>query len=347
MATLKDIAAKAGVDVSIVSRILHKRDYGRASKETRQRIERVARELGYVPNVLARSLVRQKTDMVGLMIPDLYDPAFVRYLETVDELLVRSGIQVIPMLSRWSKERENRLLNMARQRLVDGVISFYFEGSSDLQAYLELRESGVPVVFRVTEDLLSGKPFDQVNINIAEGGYALTQHMLAQGYSRIALLGGIETVAMAESRPCGGIASGYARAYRESGREIDPVLAIPCEDNGSDSASRLVKKWEENPGLFDAVLVQSNSKLPGVYRALAKLGLKIGTEIGVATITDSEICHLTDVPISVWEQPVQRISEELVRLLLLRMRNSDALIEKVDLHSRLIVRASTLRKSQR
>lgn len=344
MATLKDIAEKANVDVSIVSRILHKHEYGRASKVTRLRIEQAAKELNYEPNGLARSLVRRRTDMVGLLVPDLYEPAFVRYLEIIDELMGRQGIQVIPMLTRWSMEREEKWLGMARQRQVDGVVSFFYEGITDVSSYLELQKRGVPVVFRTSDSHVVISKFDRVELDIAEGAYALTRHMLESGYSNVAMLGGFGTLEIMEGKePVSMLTKSYLRACEEKGKPRNPQLAIPCRDDGADAMDRLLERLHECPGAFDAILVQSNSKLPGVYRALNQCGLRIGKDIGIATITDSEYCHLGEVPITVWEQPVQEVSEALVRLLLNRLNSTEEERQRVSLSSRLIVRGSTQR----
>lgn len=343
MATLKDIAAKANVDVSIVSRILHKRDYGRASKATRQRIERAAAELGYEPNVLARSLVRQKTDMIGIILPDLYDPAFVRYLEAIDRLLEDRNLQAIPMLSRWNAEREASVLRLARQRLVDGVIAFYYGGSDRAESYQALKNMGIPVVFRTVEETPDNVMFNRVNVDIRAGGYVLTRHLLDNGYRRIGLLGGSSTRDLAIEQRIHGLAEGYTRALQESGIPVDPALVIPCEDDGSDTAQRLRERIRDNEPGFDALLVQSNSKLPGVYQVLAEQGLTMGKDIGVVTVTDSAMCHIAGVSVTVWEQPVEQIAEELVRLLMNSLGESEAPVEKVEMASRLIVRGSSLR----
>ncbi len=344
MPTLKDIAKRAQVDVSIVSRVLNKRDYARASAPVRERIEQAAKDLGYVPNLLARSLVRQKTDMVGLMIPDLYEPAFVRYFEMIDELLLAHGMQVIPMFSRWSSQSEERSLRMAQQHLVDGVIAFFFEGVNRLETYLELKRKGMPVVFRSLDSAPDLQGIDSVALDIAEGAYVLTKHLFENGFERVALLGGFDATGIALGQsPCG-LGAGYLRAHQEAGKEVDLSLAIGCNHDGTDAFEQLLKRLQQKPRNIDSILVQSSSKLPGVYRALNRCGLKIGKDIGLVTITDSEMCHLTEVPITVWEQPVRQICEALVRLFLQRSRHPHHPPERVLFRSSLLKRASSRRR---
>ena len=343
MSTLRDIAEKAQVDVSIVSRILHKRDFRRASAATREKIELAAKELGYEANGLARSLVRQKTDMVGLMVPDLYEPAFIRYLETIDELLELQGMQVLPLLSRWSAEREAKLLRVVRQRRVDGLISLFYNQENHHQ-YEELCRMGVPIVFRKVDNLATPS-FDNVQVDIAQGAYVLTKHLWENGFSRVAILGGFAAHEISQNNTLHGVAEGYARAHHEAGRPVDPVLAIQCRDDGADAADRIDEYLTRHPGGFDGVLVQSNSKLPGLYRAFTAHGLRIGTDVGVTTITDSEFCHLGRVAITAWEQPVQEICEALVGAFLHRLKNPEDRATSVSYSSRLIVRESSSRRS--
>lgn len=347
MPTLKDIAKRAQVDPSIVSRVLNKGDFARASPAVRERIEQAARELGYVPNMLARSLVRRKTDMVGLIIPDLYEPAFVRYFKTIEELFSARGIQVLPMFSRWSPEWEEKALMMVNQHLVDGVIAFFFEGVNQMERYAELKKKSIPVVFRLNNETLGGKEIDSVIVNLSEGAYVLTKHLFENGFERVALLGGFDASGIASGKsPCG-LGAGYLRAHHEAGKAVAPRLAITCNHDGSDAYERLLERLEEKPGEIDSILVQSSSKLPGVYRALNRCGLKIGEDIGLVTITDSELCHLTDVPITVWEQPVREICSELVRLFLDVQQAPGRPPEHVSLHSSLLVRDSSQRRPAR
>ncbi len=344
MSTLRDIAERAKVDVSIVSRILHKRDYRRASAATRERIERTAKELGYEANGLARSLVRQKTDMVALMVPDLYEPAFVRYLETIDELLEEKGMQVLPLLSRWSAERESRLLRIVRQRRVDGLISLFYQ-KENLPLYDELRKMGFPLVFR-NGDEREIHDFDQVGIDIAAGAEVLTRHLWENGFERVAVLGGMGAEELAQDRrPFNGIAKGYAQAYLAEGKALDPSLAIVCRDDGVDAAEQVHRYLDRNPKGFDGILVQSNSKLPGLYRALAQRKLKIGRDVGVVTITDSEYCHLGETAVTAWEQPIRQICEALTDALFARLHTPDAPTLQTSFASKLVVRASSQRQT--
>ncbi len=341
MPTLRDIAERAQVDVSIVSRILHKRDFRRASAATRERIEQTARELGYQPNGLARSLVRQRTDMVALMVPDLYEPAFVRYLETVDQLLESHGIQVLPLLSRWSAHREERLLQMVRQRRVDGLISLFYQEENQ-PLYEELHRTGMPLAFRVLDgDQVAG--FDQVGIDIAAGAEVLTRHLWENGFERVAVLGGNAAEELSRNQPLSGVAAGYAKAHHAVGRPIDPNLAIVCRDDGLDAAEQLHRYFDNHPHGCDGILVQSNSKLPGLYRAFAERGLRISRDVGVATITDSEFCHLGEVAVTAWEQPVQQICEALVECFFHRRAEPDAPCYRKTFQSRLIIRGSSQR----
>lgn len=341
MPTLQKIADLAKVDVSIVSRILHKRDYRRASPATRARIEKVARDLGYEPNALARSLVRRKTDMVGLLIPDLYEPAFIRYLEIMDGLFANHSMHLLPFLTYWSPEREERLLRMAGQRLVDGVISLFYNPEKQ-ELYETLSKRGCPLVFRSVDTGEGVCPFDNVMVDIGEGAYVLTRHLLENGFRRVAMLGGFGAEDLVEGKPpLHPIASGYVRACREANLPVDPSLAIVCEDDGTDVAAKL-SAILRNGKPFDALLVQSNSKLPGVYRAMAECGLKIGRDIGVVSITDSEFCHLTETPITVYDQPISEICEALVELFLQRLKDRDAPSRQLHFPSKLLVRASSL-----
>jgi len=199
---------------------------------------------------------------------------------------------------------------------------------------------GVPIIFRNVNDSPAPE-FDNVMVDIVEGGYILTKHLLENGYSRVALLGGFAARELSENTPPSGLAKGYVRAHEEAGRTVDSNLAIVCHDDGSDAGDRLIEHLKRYPGCFDGVLVQSNSKLPGLYRAFATNGIRIGKDVGVATITDSEFCHLGETPITAWEQPIEKICTALVEAFFERMNNKKSPSRSVFFPSQLIVRKSS------
>src|SRR5690606_15023196 len=134
-----------------------------------------------------------------------------------------------------------------------------------------------------------------VVVDIAEGAHVLTQHLFENGIERVALLGGFDASGIAPGQsPCG-LGDGYLRAHRDAGKDDDPYRAITCRHDGADAYERLLERLQEKPESIDSILVQSSSKLAGVYRALNRCRLKIGRDIGLVTITDSEMCHITDV----------------------------------------------------
>lgn len=342
MPTLKDIAEVAGVDVSIVSRVLNGGQANRAGPAKRAKILRVAREMNYEPNAMARSLVRSQSDLIGLIVPDLYEPAFLQYQETLDQLMGSRGRMVLPFISHWSPEREAGAMRLARQKFLDGILCLHCH-SGNIAHLDELRKRGVPVVLREVGEASAHTEFDSVVVDIMTGGYALTMHLFAQGYERVALMGGFAAEEIASGKAPHGLAVGYIRAHEEFGKPVEPGLSIPCRDDGSDACEALEAFLGRHPGGVDAILVQSNVKLPGVYRALRRLGLRVGPDIGLATVTDSIYCHLTETPVTVWHQPIESICEGLVELLDRRLANRKAPPSHLHFKSQLIPRESTTR----
>src|SRR5690606_24870881 len=136
-------------------------------------------------------------------------------------------------------------------RRADGVISLFYQ-EENLEVYNELKEMGLPLVFR-SGDERTIEAFDQVQVDIAEGAEVLTRHLWENGFERVALLGGIAAEELSQQRPVNGVAQGYIKAHVDTGRIPDPELAIVCRDDGVDAADRLHCYLDRNPGRLDGI----------------------------------------------------------------------------------------------
>ena len=215
MSTIADVARRAGVSKMTVSRVIN--DSGYISQETRQRVEQAIEELGYIPNALARSLRFKQTRTIALILTDITNPFFTTVARGVEDTASEQGFSVIFCNTDESPTEEAEYVNVLMQKQVDGLLLVPTGCSPD--SLVPLQDQKLPFV--LLDRHIPGAAADTVRCDSEGGAYALTQHLLALGHTRIAILSGPEDVTTASDRVLG-----YRRALREAGIEPDESLTF-------------------------------------------------------------------------------------------------------------------------
>ncbi len=338
--TLKDIAKETHLSVSTVSRILNNRHSKsrHASKDTHERVLKLAKDYGYVPHAGARAMVKGKSDNVGLFVPSL---DFGRYVTLTAKLIEKLSLRPIVLATHWSSRTEATLLEIVSGRIVDAIIDFHYQ-KENLSLYRKFQEQGCHLIFRTVEEPVEEVDFDCVGVDVEEGVEKIIEHLYEQGYRKIGFVGGVAANDISQNRFERGQARAYLEAHKKLGLTIEPLRAIPCEPNDLSARDAVIKALSERRDLFDALIVHATNKVLGVLKAIEKVGLTIPRDIGVATIGDTEFCDVMEI--TMWTQPVEKICKGLVSLLKKRVNQPDAPVYKMSYESSLIVRNSTKRK---
>ena len=211
--TIKDVAVTAGVSTATVSRVLAPEGSMAVAEKTRSRVMAAAEELGYRMNNTARSLKRQETMTIGVVFPELANDFFMDVAEGVEQELHSSGYTMLLSSSRNSVEEEKKRISMLADRMVDGIL--IIPAGSQGEHLRLLSEQGMPIV--LVDRIVEGIELDAVTSNNEEGTFHLTKALLADGFKRIAFVGGEITLSSARER-----LSGYARALAEAGIKPEP-----------------------------------------------------------------------------------------------------------------------------
>lgn len=215
--SIKVIAKAAGVSHSTVSRALS--DSPLVKDETKARIQRLAKEMGYTPDAIARSLVTQKTRTVGIVVTTITDPFVAEVVQGVEDTARENDYSVILATSPAEPERELATVEMLRSRRVDSII---VTSSRVGVLYLEhLERIGVPVVLFNNHNEQSGRYTFSVSVDNQHGGHLATNHLIELGHRRIAHVSGPADHSDAEDR-----LTGYREALDEAGIAFDPDLIV-------------------------------------------------------------------------------------------------------------------------
>jgi DNA-binding LacI/PurR family transcriptional regulator len=294
-------------------------------------VRRAVDELGYVPNLAARSLVTHRTDSIALVVSEpptrvfSDDPFFSGIIRGVSQELEAADKQMVLMLA-GSTPSHDRVERYASARHVDGVLVASMHGADPLPG--ALARKGVPVV-------CGGRPLARnhlefVDMDNAGGASAAVNHLLAAGRQRIATIAGPQDMIAGIDR-----LAGYRAALRGSDRRSIVAVGDFTRESGTQAMRQLL---EDDPAL-DAVFVASDMMAMGAMRALAQAGRRIPDDVAVVGFDDIDNARYTEPPLTTVRQPTIQMGREMVRLLL-ALTAGDPADSPVILPTELVVRES-------
>jgi LacI family transcriptional regulator len=310
--TIADVAERAGVSQMTVSRVINSSAAVRSDK--RARVERAIKELGYVPNRLARGLSARRLGVIAVLVPDLTNPFFTEIVHKIEEIANEQGLTVLLGNSDEQPAREADFLRTVAALRVDGAI-IGATGDGAVASVRQLEAAGIPVV-------ALDRRIDKLDLDIVLGATTepaqlLTQHLIQHGHRRIGMIGGPSTASTSRER-----ADGYRQALREARIDVDPSLYRESRFSRSDGFQiglELLQQTEPPTALLTA-----NSFLAfGVIGAADALGVSVPDDLAIASFDDFEIGPRQPI-LTCADQPASEIAELAARRLLARMRGDES-----------------------
>jgi DNA-binding LacI/PurR family transcriptional regulator len=331
--TLEQVASIARVSRATVSRVVNGDQ--RVAEPSRVAVEAAVRELGYVPNRAARSLVTHRSDSVAVVIPEpsaqvFGDPFFPRVLRGISDALAEESMQLVLLLpqERTDEERVERYLAAGH---VDGVLLISHHGSDPLPAALQ--RDRVPVV-------VGGRPpgsgIPYVDVDNRGGAGSAVQHLIGIGRQLVATIAGPQDMAPGADRLVG-YHERLAAAGRRTGTELVEIADFTLE-GGRAAMARLLAR---TPAL-DAVFVASDLMAVGALAALRAAGRAIPGDVAIVGFDDSPLTTTTQPMLSSVRQPIEEMGREMARLLMQEIRSPGAPPRGVILDTLLKVRGSSI-----
>lgn len=331
MATLKDVARLASVDVSTVSRALNNTSY--VHPDTKARIYQAAKELGYHPNVMAQALRAGRRHTIGVVVPRLHLAIFSEILQGIEEEGRRQGYATLVCVTEDDPGTEKECLNRLRGGLVDGVIIASTGRNNRLLR--DIRASGVAVlqIIRKQDPRISSVTVDYVSC-----GYDAVRHLYGKGCRHIGLISGSLHLAPYRERQ-----DGYCRAIKELGLEenlSESNKAVNSFEYGYEATEQLL---EDNPEL-DAVIAEVDIQGLGAIRILTERGIKIPDEIRVISLTGHSVGGMLETSMTSMEIPAHNLGSKAVRMIVEEIEapaDQKPGIQHLVLGTRLVEREST------
>ncbi len=332
MATIKDVALRAGVSVTTVSHVVN--DTRTVSAKGREQVERAIRELGYVPSAVARSLKSNTTRTLGMLIPNSSNPYFAEIVRVVEDRCFGAGYTLVLCNTDDEPRRQGVYLQVLSERRIDGLIVVSTGADAELPTMLAGLRMPTVLVDREIED----PACDLVETAHMQGGLVATRHLLSLGHRRIACIGGPAGLAPSEQR-----IEGWRMALAEAGQSAESAHLLwhgGFTPQGGYEAMHAIVRSAQRPS---AVFVCNDLMAMGALRAAHESGLRVPDELSMVGFDDIELAAYASPPLTTVAQPKARIGALAVDMLLERIDGRRQEGRKVLLQPELRVRGSTAR----
>ena len=328
MATIVDVARLAGVTPTTVSRVINNRGY--ISEKTKKRVHEAMDELGYQPNEIARSLTKQKSNTIGVIVPHISHPYFAKLISNLENEAAKKDYKIILCNSKEKAEKEKQYLDMCKSNRVAGIIICSGNVESN-----KINTGGIPVV-------LLEKNFEEGKLGIQcdnyQGGKLATEHLIKCGCKKILHLSGV----IDEEMP----ADNREKAFIDvcSKNEIEYFIKKYDIDtyNQMNYYDYIKAALNEIEGV-DGIFASSDLIAAQVIQVCNEIKIRIPEDIKLVGFDDVDISQLTTPRITTVHQPIKEMARISIELIDAKYNNIEV-NEKTILSIKLIIRESTVNK---
>lgn len=328
MATIKDVAKKAGVSPATVSRVVNRQPY--VAEDLRNRVLSAIQALDYHPNRVAQRLRAEKSHLVGVILSDIKNPFYTLALGGLEQVLSHQSLSVLICNSNLSQERENDFISLMLAEDVAGlIIAPVKEKSIMLTA---AGKNGLPIV--AIDRRMNNPKLDVVLADNRGGAYVAIQRFIRLGHQRIAIVNGPQHLTSGRERY-----DGFLQAMQEGGLPVDLDL-VKFGNYQVDSGYKLTRELLAGVQLPIALFVANNLMTIGALNAIHEIGYRIPDEVAVIGFDDVPWAMSLNPPLTTVAQPSVEIGVNAAELLVNRLADPQRPARTVVLETELIVRAS-------
>ena len=310
-ASIYDVAREARVSVFTVSAVVNHKSH--VGKKLRERVEVAIRKLNYRPNLLARSLAKQKTHTIGMIVPDISNPFFPMVVRGAEDAAQKRGYNLLLCNSDDTQEKEENALELLLSKRVDGIL--LTKAICDLSPPLRklVQEMKVPIVLVMRTFPKISR--DAVITDDYQGAYEAVCHLARSGRKRIGLIGGPRKVSNGKARW-----EGFRDALKDNNLDLDPNLVIDGDyrmESGYRAGNLLLS---HRP---DGVYVANFLMTVGLLKAAEEMGLRCPEDFGLVSFDDYPWLGIFHPKLTTVELPKYQLGQEAVELLLDRIAGKD------------------------
>lgn len=308
--TIKDIAKRAGVSHTTVSRAL--RGSPLISSQTTQRIQRIASELNYHPSSAARSLKTNRTQALGVIVSNIDDPFFSEILQGIDDVAQANGYSLFISSSQHDLQREKSIAQTMLEHRVDGVILCSPRFSLDEAHPLYRAETPIVAINNQAED---DYPYSIYHDDI-DGARQACEHLINLGHRKIAFLGDASSGRTTQER-----LAGYQQTMHEAGIEIPTRYIYLVHGSSARHGYSAADTFLREP-MPSAIICYNDMMAIGVLKRLRKAGIQVPLDISITGFDNITVSDYTDPPLTTIDQPKRFLGAEAARMMLEQLNNA-------------------------
>lgn len=301
MATLKDVAKETGLTVTTVSRVLNNRGY--ISDDTRQKVYAAMKKLNYRPNEVARSLSKQTTNTIGVIVPHVRHPYFSELISNLENEASKRGYKIILCNTQDKKNKQKEYLEMCTSNRVAGII--LCSGSISVE---EFDSINMPLI-TLERYLENGTA--SVECDNYQGGKLAAEHLIKAGCKNLLHISGVHETNM----PADNRANGFIDVCEKMGVSHKEIATNLYQYNSLEYHDFLEKAISENRNV-DGIFASSDLIAAQILQVCGKLGISVPKDIKLVGFDDVNIASLTTPRITTIHQPIKEMAEMAVELLI-------------------------------
>ncbi|SHK07300.1 LacI family DNA-binding transcriptional regulator [Paramaledivibacter caminithermalis] len=332
--TINDIARAAGVSRTTVSRVLN--DSGYVKEETRNNILKAIRELNYTPSAIARSLSTNKTNTIGVIVPEINNPFFGEIIKGIGQVADEYNLNLILFNTDDNRKKELKALKLLKEQRIQGVIitPTYPEDDFDSNYLSTLENLGIPVI--LIDGHVECFNFSGVFIDHIKGAYDGTNALIEAGHKKIALITGCMN-----SRPAKDRLIGYKKALIMNNIPVDENY-IFYGDYKHESAYEITKQILEMKDKPTAIFVMSNMMILGCMKAFYEENIRVPEDMAIIGFDKIEALNIVGMNISFINGPTIEMGRIGMKLLIDNLENkeSNKELKRITLLPKLVLKGS-------
>ncbi len=330
--TIHEISKALGISSATVSRALNNSD-ARISNETRKKVKKMAEKMGYQPNIVAASLRKGHSNIVGIIVPFADRFFFSSIIRGVEEELKKHGYHVIICQSYEKLENEKDDINTLLSAQVAGILISPSRETTEIDHLIDVIEKGKSLI--MFDRTIGEIPASSVSIDDYQGAYDMVTHLIRSGRKRIALFTGIQNVSVFKDRQ-----RGYMSALEDHGVEINEDLILTVrgfKETGAEAVEKLMA-LNEPP---DAIFSLSDFSALGAMKWLLEHGYRVPEDVFVAGFGNDPVTELLTPSMSSVDQKSLQMGVAVGKLFIEEMKNKSSEPKKIMLHPEIIIRNSS------
>jgi len=333
--TLKGIADMLGVSHTTVSRAL--KDHPDISTEMKMKVQELAKQLHYLPNNLAVNLRKNKTNNIGVVIPEISNYFFPSVLRGIEDVFQSKGYYVLIMQTNESVLREKEMVEILLGNRVAGLLVSVTSETKNYSHFESVEEAGIPVVY--FDKVIKKEQVFKVEIDGEKDAYKGTKHLIEAGFENIAMIAGNPNMSISEKR-----IRGFKSALQEMGKDnLSKNILYAGTTNEAEFFTQQVMSRANPP---DAIFTISDQNLEGALRAINRMKLRIPDDVALLTFSDGPLTEILKPSVSCIKHSGYQVGSKAANLLYNRIQNSDANLVPITqtIETELIIRESTKKK---